>query len=247
MSGRMGRWARHWPGLAALLILLAYTPFLVRMAIPGSSNPGVLQKIPVRGRWVALAFDDGPSLHETRQVIQELARYHDHASFFVVGLNVSRARQVLRQAVAQGNQVENHTEGHINLAAHTYNQDVADLEAANRVIYETTGSYPHWLIPPYGAVNRTTRRAAAALHLRLVSASPGENIANGAPSVSAIIHQVLSHVEPGAIIVLHDGSGNGATVKALPSILSLLRVEGYQIGSIGNLERQGAIGRKRSE
>ncbi len=229
------------------MIVLVYAPFLERTIIPGSSNPGVMEKIPVRGRWVALAFDDGPSPRETGQVIQELAHYHAHASFFVVGLNVSRARPLLREAVAQGNQVENHTEGHINLAAHTYYQDVKDLEVANRVISEITGSSPRWLIPPYGAVNRTARRAASALNLRIVSASPGANVANGAPSVSAIIHQVMSHVEPGAIIVLHDGPGNGATVKALPSILSLLRVEGYQIGSVGQVARQGAIGRKLPE
>ncbi|NMP24960.1 polysaccharide deacetylase family protein [Sulfobacillus harzensis] len=234
----IGRVIRHWPTLLALLVLACYSPFLARQAfdrVPGPSPPGVVRRIPVRGRWVALAFDDGPSPLETPRVLQVLAQYHAHASFFVVGLNVHRRESLLRQMMRDGDGVENHTDGHINLAAHSYSQDLADLKAANRAVEMVTGRRPYWLMPPYDAVDPTVRRAAAAAHLHLVEASPGENVANGVLSTAAVIHQVLAHVEPGSIVVLHDGPGNLAVVHALPSILSLLQIEGYRVGSLNQV------------
>lgn len=231
------RWVRHWPRMLAAGILAAYVPFLHSQFLPAhglTRSAGIMNRIPTRQRWVALAIDDGPTA-SMRPILADLDRYQAHASFFVVGLSVPGHRAVLAAAVRSGMEIESHTEGHINLSTHSYAQDLRDLKACNRAIEAAVGVRPRWLIPPYGTVNRAARRAARALHLGIVRPTPGAGIPNGSRSVSQIVRQVMGHVEPGAIIVLHDGPGNAAILRALPTILSLLRVEGYRVGSVSQV------------
>lgn len=233
---------RHWARLLAIAAALAYSPWLWGMAahsaIGAASPRGVISRLPTQARWVALAFDDGPNPAAAGAILADLDRYQAHASFFVVGLNAERERRFIIAAARAGNAIENHTDGHINLSIHTFAQDLADLKAANQAIRSISGATPHWLSPPYGAISRAAQRAAGKLNLAIVLPTPGERVANGAPSPSAIIRQIMAHVEPGSIIMLPDGPGNEAALKALPTILSLLRVEGYRVGSISQVWRE---------
>ena len=55
-----------------------------------------------------------------------------------------------------------------------------------------------------------------------------------APGAGVIAQRVLSHVHPGAIVVMHL---RGQTAAALPSILSGLRARGYKAVSLPELFR----------
>jgi peptidoglycan/xylan/chitin deacetylase (PgdA/CDA1 family) len=51
-----------------------------------------------------------------------------------------------------------------------------------------------------------------------------------------IVATVLRYVAPGAIVLMHSGGANrGATVRALPRILSALAEQGYQLVTIPRL------------
>ena len=237
----LGRWMRHWALGLAFLVILAYIPWMVgRIGAfgHGPAPPGdIVSSIPVSERWVALAFADGPSTPATTAILRDLARYRAHASFFVVGLNLQRHPDWVKQAAALGNDIETHTEGHINLAIHSYSQDLRDLQQAVRSIERVVGRRPHWLLPPYGAWSADALKAARAAGLTLVVPSAGEGVRQDEQHPSQIVHQVLSHVRPGAIILLHDGPLSKPMVEALPTILHLLRVDGYHVGSIPELWR----------
>lgn len=241
----VGRWLRHWALGLAFLVVAAYIPWAVRQVWPlrhGPSPPGeIVSSIPVSGRWVALAFADGPSSPATPGILRDLAVYGAHASFFVVGLNLKRHPGWVRQAAARGNDIETHTEGHINLATHSYSQDVADLEQAKRRIQQLVGTRPHWLLPPYGVWNAAALEAARAAGLTLVVPSAGEGVRQDEQRPSQIVHQVLSHIRPGAVIVLHDGPFGTSVLEALPTLLHLLRVDGYRVGSIPEVWRHRVI------
>jgi len=45
---------------------------------------------------------------------------------------------------------------------------------------------------------------------------------------ACVVQNVLDSLRPGAIILLHDGPGNAATVAALPVILRGLSERGYR-------------------
>jgi len=55
-------------------------------------------------------------------------------------------------------------------------------------------------------------------------------------TAKGIVHSVLSHVEPGSIVIMHDGGGNRSqTVAALPHIIHTLRGRGYSFVTVTKL------------
>jgi peptidoglycan/xylan/chitin deacetylase (PgdA/CDA1 family) len=58
-------------------------------------------------------------------------------------------------------------------------------------------------------------------------------------TANQVVHNVLSHVTPGAIILQHSAGGKGEnlddTVQALPQIIQSLRKEGYRFVTVPEL------------
>jgi peptidoglycan/xylan/chitin deacetylase (PgdA/CDA1 family) len=101
-------------------------------------------------RHLALTFDDGPNPAITPKLLDLLDRYNAQATFFVVGRFVRECPQLVREIVARGHLVGNHTDSHPNLiycgASETRNQ----LLRCDEAIATITGSAPKWFRPPYG-------------------------------------------------------------------------------------------------
>jgi peptidoglycan/xylan/chitin deacetylase (PgdA/CDA1 family) len=58
------------------------------------------------------------------------------------------------------------------------------------------------------------------------------------PGVDAIVNRVLSDVEPGAIVLMHDAGGDRSqTIEALPRIVLGLRRRHYRLVSVPRLLR----------
>jgi len=84
---------------------------------------------------VALTFDDGPDPAETPKILRLLAQQHVHATFCLVGKNVAKFPALVRQIVAGGNTVCNHTWSHdLKLGKKTAAQIRADMSRTNAAI-----------------------------------------------------------------------------------------------------------------
>lgn len=185
-------------------------------------------------RVVALTFDDGPSPY-TPQILAILQRFHVHATFFEMGEHVLQYPATTRAVVRDGDVIGNHTYTHPNLelepAASVYSQ----IHMTQHAIRSVTGVRPHWFRPPYGSVNVGIMRIASELGLRtaLWSVDPTDW---AEPGTAAIEARVLDNVEPGRIVLLHDGGGwRGETVAALPVIIHTLQVRGYHFETLDQM------------
>ncbi len=85
---------------------------------------------------IALTFDDGPSLTNTPQVLDILARHNARATFFVNGKNVgSQEKKNLLQTVqAAGHFVGNHTTNHPNMATVSATKATSEIEGTHSVL-----------------------------------------------------------------------------------------------------------------
>ncbi|MCY0878006.1 MAG: polysaccharide deacetylase family protein [Firmicutes bacterium] len=232
---------RHWALMAAGILTVAALGWGGAQVLqPGNlARTGMVDRFPGADRWVVLAFADGPNARTTPVILRELKADHVTATFFPIGLNLLRDSRETSLLVQGHEDVECHTLGHINLASHSYRADLRDLQA-DVAIVEAVGHYrPHWLYPPYGAVSSQSRRAAMLLHLTIVLPTPGEGVSPRVRRPGAIIHQVLSHLQPGAIIILPDRVDDWGVVQALPRLLHLIQVEGYRVTSLSRVGRPG--------
>ena len=86
-------------------------------------------------RAVALTFDDGPDPAETPKILRLLAQQRVHATFCLVGRNVAKFPGLVRQIVAGGNTVCNHTWSHdLKLGKKSPAQIKADMARTNAAI-----------------------------------------------------------------------------------------------------------------
>jgi peptidoglycan/xylan/chitin deacetylase (PgdA/CDA1 family) len=182
---------------------------------------------------VAFGFDDGP-YRDTPAFVRMLASNHATATFFMIGGQVSGAyRETMLRALREGDVLGDHTFTHPDL---TRTGDVrGQLQRTLAVIRAQTGYTPCVFRPPYGSYDSSVVRTARALGLATVTwnVDPSDY---AQPGTSAIVHRVLAQVQPGSIVISHDGGGpRGQTLAAYPQIISALRRRGFGIVTIPQL------------
>jgi peptidoglycan/xylan/chitin deacetylase (PgdA/CDA1 family) len=182
---------------------------------------------------VAIGFDDGPSAL-TPAFARMLERNNARATFFLIGAQLSATyRATLLRALRDGDVLGDHTFTHPDLLRS--GQVAAQLSRTRAAIRSLTGYTPCVFRPPYGAYDQSTVRIAGSLGLATViwSVDPTDW---ALPGTQAIAQRVLAQVQPGAIILSHDGGGpRGETLAAYPTIISTLRHRGYRIVTIPEL------------
>ncbi len=188
---------------------------------------------------IALTFDDGPDSRWTPQILKLLARYHAHATFFVLGLRAEQEPELLRRTVAAGHEIGNHSFGHDWLSKKSADYIRQDLQRVEALVEPVTGYRIRWFRSPYGARNDTLRQVVSVLGYSEATwdVDPWDW---KRPGADRICSRVLNAVDPGEVVLLHDGGLNRAqTVEALGRILEALSEEGYEFVTLSELRPLG--------
>jgi peptidoglycan/xylan/chitin deacetylase (PgdA/CDA1 family) len=182
---------------------------------------------------VAIGFDDGPWT-DTGAFVRMLERSHAHATFFLIGRQLSRSYgTTLLRELRDGDALGDHSFSHPDLTRS--GQVHAQLQQTIQAIRALTGYTPCVFRPPYGAYDGPVLSAARSLGLATIlwNVDPRDW---ALPGTAAIERSVLSQVQPGSIIISHDGGGpRGQTLEAYPRIIAALRARGYRIVTIPEL------------
>jgi peptidoglycan/xylan/chitin deacetylase (PgdA/CDA1 family) len=184
---------------------------------------------------VALTFDDGPWPVQTRQVLRVLHRYHAPATFFMVGDLVERYPGIVRDVLQAGMPIGDHSWSHpeeppfAKLPAHRLTTEVFDTAEELR----RKGAEPYLFRPPGGSYDDDVLREVRQAGMRTVTwdVDPSDYLAGRTKKDLAAY--VLRHVQPGSIVLMHDGGGDQhATIGALPSIIKGIRKMGLELTTI---------------
>ncbi len=207
-------------------------------------KPGALYAVPLSADappTVALTLDDGPSAY-TADILAVLARYDVRATFFNISDYLPGYEAVVAEAIAAGHELGNHLsadESSVRLSPAAFE---ADLLAAEKVWQSYARSSLRWLRPGMGWYS-ASMVAIAQRHgyrLALGSVFPYDT---HVPFSGFAIAFILSTIQPGDIIVLHDGErkpssrkGRGdRTVSTLKKVLPVLQARGYTVTTLTNL------------
>ncbi|WP_245745460.1 polysaccharide deacetylase family protein [Deinococcus reticulitermitis] len=197
---------------------------------------GVRQAVLFRGRLdrplAALTFDDAPHPLYEPLLLDLLRRAGVRATFFVIGRNAVAYPYFVRDMVAQGHEVGNHTYHHVRLPGLSEAQVSFELTQANRVISALTGRPVRYFRPPGGDYSPLTLRVAtqSGLVTTFWTDDPGD-FAN--PGDAVIESRLLRHLRRGGIVLLHDNAGEA--IDVLPAFLRAARSRGIALGTVGQL------------
>lgn len=187
-------------------------------------EPRIVRSHPRAGKKVALTFDDAPNGH-TQDVLAVLETSGVRATFFLIGAQIPRHRELVSSIVAKGHDIGNHSFSHAFTKDWTEEAIAEDIARAERIILEATGRIPLYFRPPMGLVTPEMRRACGRLGYSLVLWSVDSGDWRGDDEETIITH-VLQGVSPGAIILFHPLP---RTVRVLPRIIRGLQDQGYEI------------------
>ncbi|QFG24404.1 polysaccharide deacetylase family protein [Actinomadura sp. WMMB 499] len=126
---------------------------------PGMLAPASTANRCERGR-VELTFDDGPDAY-TPQVLEVLRAHDARAVFYVTGEKAAARPGLVREIVAEGHRVENHSWNHPHLTDLTPAQVRRQLADTSAAIEKAGAPRPTLLRPPSGPATPRWRRRRA--------------------------------------------------------------------------------------
>lgn len=195
---------------------------------------------------VALTFDDGPHNLRTKAIADELEKYDYNATFFVVGNRVDgkayNGASALEYVYEKGNEIALHGYTH-SVYYDTCEQDRYERELSRTydAIKEVVPKAKIKLMRPVGG--RITDERAEECDYSVIMWSVdsedwkykarGENGELAEENINTIVENVMSQVESGDIILMHDIYEN--TYEATKIILKRLHDEGYDVVSVSEL------------
>ena len=177
---------------------------------------------------VALTFDDGPSLAQTPKILAILDRFGAHATFFEEGRHVHGREALMRQILAGGDEIGNHS------FDHPRDPGYGELARTDRYIRRATGFEPCLFRPPYGLLDAKVVAAARRAGLQIVLWSL-DSQDDRHPGPAAIAANVVAAARPGSIVLMHDGGHHPQTVRALPAVIRGLRRLGFGFATVTQL------------
>ncbi len=209
---------------------------------------------------IALTFDDGPNLTRTPQVLEVLADHGVTATFFMNGKNIrtEEQRDLVRQMVAAGHIVGNHSQNHKDsraVSADTWRSEVQRTHDILAPILAEFDQTPSFFRFPFGSANCTTYGVVtdAGYHVtgwHIDTADWCFNSSTGgygycAPSTFQYVPDSYRSDYPGW--VLHQAEANGGgillmhdvhrfTVENLDTVLTRLEEAGFTFTRLDDVD-----------
>lgn len=208
-------------------------------------------------RQLAITFDDGPNPAITPKLLDLLDRHGARATFFVIGRFVRQCPDLVRETVARGHAIGNHSDTHPNLFWLSRVQIRDELRRCQDAVAEVAGEPPRWMRPPFGFRSPILHGVVRELGLRGVvmwSLLPGDWRAKPSEWLIRRMEPVATRAErrlqrpsgAGDVLCLHDGDHrflNGdrrVTVAALEHWLPRWHDLGLEFVTINSLASAAA-------
>ena len=190
---------------------------------------------------VALTYDDGPS-EFTAGILDELAKRHASATFFITGERARFNVELLKRTLDEGHLVENHTFSHPNLPRLSPARVAAEIEDTNAAILAATGVPARVFRPPYGEytdmVLQTAQMAAILWDV--------DSLDYAKVSDDVVLSRAVGLPRPGSIVLQHDIHAN--TARTAGAVYDGLLDRGFVLVNLeqlfnGELPTSGVIRR----
>ncbi len=226
-----GTWPAAAGALAANHALLTAAGLLPRSTLLGPNLTRLPAAAAARGE-VVISIDDGPDPEVTPRVLDQLDDAGAHASFFCIGQRAIAHPGLVRDIIARGHTIENHSEHHWKRFSTLGPGAMArEISAAQASLAVLTGRPPRYFRAPAGLRNPFLDPVLAPLELQLASwTRRAYDTRNGDPA--SVLARLTKGLAGGDILLLHDGNaartpaGEAVILEVLPALLARIRAAG---------------------
>ncbi|MCI8299626.1 MAG: polysaccharide deacetylase family protein [Lachnospiraceae bacterium] len=178
---------------------------------------------------IALTFDDGPHPQYTPKMLAVLKEKNVKATFFLLGEEVEKYPEIVKQIHEQGHVIGNHSYKHEQLSKLSLKQACERVDHTNRLIYDLTGVYPSYLRPPFGDWHEKLDCEANMLEVLW----DVDTLDWSSQNHAQIVNKVLNNVQENDIILMHDGYETSVTAAA--ELIDTLTKQGYDFVTVDEI------------
>ena len=203
------------------------------------------------GPYAAISFDDGPNPEFTPRILKALAAAGVRATFFAMGYPAVHHPELIRDILADGHEVGNHTWSHLDHTGLDAPQIREEIVRAKDELEHLTGAPLMGFRPPRGELTGYALKICAELgydaYMWSIERGP-----SGVSTAAAVTRHLVENVQAGDIIDLHDGIGRGTfspgaafakalaarrdvEVQALPTVLKEIQARGITLTTCTDL------------
>lgn len=198
-----------------------------------NSHPDVLYSVYTDDRVIALTIDDGPDPETTPRILDALAEYGAHGTFFLLSDQISGNEEIVNRIVSEGHEIANH----LNTDKPTILFTTSEFEQVLLKSHEALSSFDkvNWFRPGSGWFTKSILDVVKKNGYRtaLGSIYPFDS---QVPSSWFSTRYILWQIAPGSIIILHDRGARGdRTIDTLNTILPDLTNRGFEIMTLTDL------------
>jgi peptidoglycan-N-acetylglucosamine deacetylase len=192
---------------------------------------------------VALTYDDGPSPTYTNQLIDLLNRLEAKATFFVIGQNIETHPETVKKIIDSGHEIGNHSYSHQKLIWKTPAFVRSEIDKTDELLRQLGVKQEILFRAPFGYKRFTLPYILKQMHKKNImwNVDP-KDYQETNPEV--IAQRVLEKVQPGAIILMHDGGSDSqnetlsdrtATIAATEIVIHKLQAQGYKFLTVSQM------------
>ena len=204
-----------------LCIFLLFCHFYTTTENSLNQTAGRTSVTKVEAPRVALTFDDGPNAKYTPLLLEGLRKRNIHATFFLLGENILKNKELLLRMQKDGHLIGCHTWSHVQLDKISPSSANREILKTNSLIYHITGTYPTCLRPPYGAWKKDLELPVTMLPVFW----DVDTLDWQSQNPESILDIVRKNVQDGSIILMHDSYDS--SVRAALAITDELTEKGY--------------------
>ena len=199
-----------------------------------ASARGSVNRFP-RRPLAALSFDDAPHPIYAPLLLDVLSRAGVKATFICIGRNARAYPYYVRDMLAQGHEIGNHTFHHVRLTELPAETVMDELEQCNSVLTGITGKPVTYFRPPGGRYSPETLTIARSLGLTTTFWTDDPADFNN-PGQAVLAGRLSSKLRAGGIVLLHDNVLE--SLRVLPRFVEFAARQRVRLDTVAELAEQ---------
>ena len=209
--------------------------FAFSSPLVSASSSQLITKGSTSSKAVALTFDDGDDGANIQSILAILADNNIKSTFFITGKAAEDHPSLIKAIANAGMEIGNHSYSHPDFTTISYSSMQSQLSTTDSILVNLTGrSTKPYFRPPYGAYNSTVLQAVGDAGYTKTIYWTIDTIDWDGRSAYDVYTKVLNNATPGAIVLMHAGSGSN-TKYALQTMIDGLRSMGYSFATVSGI------------
>ena len=226
--------------LAGCMLVLA-AAYILRLNEPAATVVAQKRELPIYSvarddKVLSISFDASWGADKTIPILDILDKYNVKTTFFLVGGWVDKYPEMLKEIVARGHEIGNHSDTHPHMSQQSEADIRKELHNMSDKVEKLTGVRPTLFRPPYGDYNNRVVTVSRAEGYECVQWSI-DSLDWKDRGPADIIKQCTYRVQPGDIVLFHNDSND--IVNALPTVIEHYQQLGYTIIPVSQILLEG--------